>query len=78
MIHRWTARFKPTRENRTGWVIVFLLLAGVLGAYSNHFQNEFHFDDSHTIVNNAFLRDLKNIPRFFTDATTFSSLPANQ
>ena len=78
MIQRWTARFKPTRENCTGWVIVFFLFVGVLGAYSNHFHNEFHFDDSHTIVNNAFLRDLKNIPRFFTDATTFSSLPANQ
>jgi len=78
MIHWWADRLKPTRKNRTGWVYVFLLFAGVLGAYSNHFHNEFHFDDSHAIVNNAFLRDLRNIPRFFTDATTFSSLPSNQ
>ena len=78
MNNRWIAQLKPTRENRTGWVIVLLLFFGVMGAYSNHFHNEFHFDDSHTIVNNAFLRDLRNIPRFFTDATTFSSLPSNQ
>ncbi len=59
-------------------VISLVLLIGVVGAYSNHFHNEFHFDDSHAIVNNAFIRDLKNIPRSFSDATTFSSLPANQ
>lgn len=47
-------------------------------AYSRHFDNPFEFDDSHTIVNNMAIRDLKNIPSFFTDATTTSSLPANQ
>src|SRR5262249_1855669 len=44
----------------------------------NHFQNSFHFDDAHTIVNNAAIRELRNIPLFFTDARTFSSLPSNQ
>jgi tetratricopeptide (TPR) repeat protein len=47
-------------------------------AYSNHFYNAFHFDDSHTIENNLYIRNLKNIPLFFKDATTFSTLPANQ
>lgn len=46
--------------------------------YSNHFNNAFHFDDSHAIENNLFIRDVKNIPLFFKDATTFSSLPSNQ
>lgn len=46
--------------------------------YSNHFYNTFHFDDSHTIENNLYIRNLKNIPLFFKDATTFSTLPANQ
>ncbi|MBA4853027.1 tetratricopeptide repeat protein [Emticicia sp. BO119] len=46
--------------------------------YSNHFYNAFHFDDSHTIENNLYIRSLKNIPLFFKDATTFSTLPANQ
>lgn len=55
-----------------------VLLLAICAAYSNHFENPFHFDDSHTIVNNIYIRDLHNIPQFFKDATTFSSLPANQ
>ena len=30
----------------------------VVMAYANHFQNGFHFDDSHAIVDNPFVRDL--------------------
>src|SRR3954470_7562544 len=47
-------------------------------AYANHFDNGFHFDDAHAIVDNPSLRDLRNIPRYFVDATTFSVLPLNQ
>jgi hypothetical protein len=50
----------------------------VVLTYSNHFRNDFHFDDAHTIQNNLFIRDVRNIPRFFTTPATFSSLPANQ
>src|SRR5215472_16173577 len=50
----------------------------IFAAYANHLHNSFHFDDAHTIVNNAAIQSLRNIPRFFTDATTFSSLPSNQ
>jgi tetratricopeptide (TPR) repeat protein len=55
-----------------------LLLSSLIAAYANHFHNSFHFDDAHTIVNNASIRELRNIPTFFQDATTFSSLPSNQ
>src|ERR1700730_17968285 len=55
-----------------------LLLVAILAAYANHFHNGFHFDDQHAIVNNASIRDLRNIPLFFCDATTFSALPSNQ
>jgi len=55
-----------------------LLLVAILAAYANHFQNGFHFDDAHTIEHNAAIRELRNIPLFFQDATTFSSLPSNQ
>ena len=55
-----------------------LLLSGLLGTYANHFHNTFHFDDAHTIENNAAIRELRNIPQFFCDATTFSALPSNQ
>jgi tetratricopeptide (TPR) repeat protein len=54
------------------------MLALLLLAYANHFQNSFHFDDSHAIVDNPYLRDLHNIPRFFTDGRTSSVLPANR
>ncbi len=46
--------------------------------YLNHFENAFHFDDSHTIQNNAYIRDLHNIPLYFKDGRTSSSLPQNQ
>src|SRR2546421_9074310 len=54
------------------------LLIALVAAYSNHFHNSFHFDDAHTIVTNAAIRELRNIPVFFRDAATFSSLPSNQ
>ncbi|MEO8033012.1 MAG: hypothetical protein ABI837_01160 [Acidobacteriota bacterium] len=46
-------------------------------AYANSLHNDFHFDDSHVIVNNVYIRSLSNIPLFFKDAHTFSSLPQN-
>ena len=56
---------------------VFVFLA-VIAAYSNHFHNGFHFDDDHSIVNNPYIRSLKNIPLYFKDGTTSSVLPQNQ
>jgi Flp pilus assembly protein TadD len=55
-----------------------LALASLVAAYANHFENAFHFDDDHTIENNIYIRDLRNIPLFFRNPQTFSSLPANQ
>jgi hypothetical protein len=49
----------------------------LLGAYANFFQNEFQFDDKSVLVDNVFLRSLRNIPSFFADARTFSSFPPN-
>lgn len=58
------------------YACAIVLLLGL--AYSNHFHNGFHFDDSHAIQDNIYVRSLKHIPRYFTDATTFSVLPLNQ
>jgi protein O-mannosyl-transferase len=52
-------------------------VALVIAAYVNSLHNSFHFDDSHVIETNLYLRNLANVPRFFTDAHTFSSLPQN-
>ncbi len=55
-----------------------LLLLAVTAVYSNHFHNGFHFDDDHSVVDNPYIRDLKNVPLFFKDGTTSSILPQNQ
>jgi protein O-mannosyl-transferase len=60
-------------------VVLFVCLAAfVTVVYSNHFANEFHFDDFHTIVQNPFIRDMHNVPLFFAGAESTSVLPANR
>jgi protein O-mannosyl-transferase len=58
-------------------IVAALAALAVFVAYSNHFQNAFHFDDFHTIVNNPAIRSLTQLPHFFTDARTFSILPTH-
>ena len=58
-----------------GLVLVLILTTLV---YSNHFDNPFFFDDSHTIESNQAITSLDEWTEFFTDASTFSSLPANR
>ena len=67
----------PMRRPRVFAAAFVIVIATTLAAYSNTFQNSFHFDDSHVVENNLYIRNLKNLPRFFRDAATFSSLPAN-
>lgn len=59
-------------------LILFIGMIFVTIIYANHFNNSFHFDDSHTIVNNMAIREIGNLTSFFKDGTTFSSLPSNQ
>jgi tetratricopeptide (TPR) repeat protein len=72
------AKPKIIRGKGTAGLGGLLLFVLILAAYANHFQNGFHMDDGHTIVDNPAIRDLGNTPRFFTDARTFSVLPSNQ
>ncbi len=71
----------PVRTNylKDSNFIILALLAffSIMLAYSNHFNNGFHFDDAHTIVENPAVRTI-DIHKFFTDGKTFSTLPANQ
>jgi protein O-mannosyl-transferase len=60
------------------WAAAAIAALAVVLCYANHFGNQFHFDDSHTVVQNPYIRSLNNIPKFFTDADTFSTLPANR
>ena len=54
-------------------VLLFVCLA-----YSNHFTSGFEFDDFHSIVNNEYIRDIKNIPLFFTGIKYSGTNPGNQ
>lgn len=58
---------------------LFLVLMAMvcLVTYSNHFYNAFHFDDAHVVQNNLNIRSI-NIPLFFTDGSSSSTLPQNQ
>ena len=55
-----------------------LLLVTVTIVYLGHFHNTFHFDDVHTVTRNPYIRELSNIPKFFSDARTFSVQPGNR
>ncbi|HZH55221.1 MAG TPA: hypothetical protein VFD72_06180, partial [Sphingobacteriaceae bacterium] len=57
--------------------LLLLVFLAVLLAYANHFENGFHFDDTHTITNNPAIEKL-DVVTFFKDGSTFSSLPSNQ
>ncbi len=52
--------------------VFFLVAIASTAIYFNSLNNGFHFDDIHHIVNNAYIRSLKNIPLFFVDLKTFS------
>jgi tetratricopeptide (TPR) repeat protein len=65
------------RTNRNILLIAAGGLALLIVAYSNHFYNGFHFDDFHAVVNNVFIRDIKNIPAYFVDPKMFSADPAH-
>ena len=65
----------PEPRRTRGFVLACCACAAiVVAAYWNSLDNSFHFDDIHVIENNLYIRSLSNVPRFFTDATTFSSI----
>jgi tetratricopeptide (TPR) repeat protein len=45
-----------------------------MAVYSNSLWNSFHFDDIHHIVENPFIRDIRNTPSFFSHPEMFSGL----
>jgi tetratricopeptide (TPR) repeat protein len=66
------------KEHTRVITLAAILIAALTLVYWNHFDNDFHFDDIHTIVNNDYITDIKNLPLIFRDARTTSSLPTNQ
>jgi Flp pilus assembly protein TadD len=62
---------KQTFHNYPKICALFLLCVVGLIAFGNAFPNSFHFDDIVGVARNPAIRDLKNIPAYFTDPTTF-------
>jgi tetratricopeptide (TPR) repeat protein len=62
-------------SNKKLFVYASILFALLVAAYANHFNNGFHFDDSHAVQDNVHIRSLKNIPAFFSDPKMFSNDP---
>src|ERR1044072_2802624 len=58
------------RRHRTALALALISVLGFI-AYANGLRNGFHFDDFEGIVDNAVLRDLKNIPSFFVKPLIF-------
>ena len=50
------------------------LLLALFLTYANSLDNGFHYDDSHSLVDNRHIRSLASIPQFFTEPGTFSTL----
>ena len=69
---------KIGKKNLSSTLVLLGLFLVITLFYSNHFFNDFHFDDSHVIVENPYVKDLSKAPQYFKDASTFSSLPQNQ
>ncbi len=60
-------------QTKPGLILLLMAVFG-LGIYANALDNGFHYDDEHHIVYNPHIRGLKNIPSFFIDPGTFSSM----
>lgn len=66
-------------KRRLVWIVcATFFLTVLLLSYANHFRNGFYFDDTHTIVHNRYVHDIRNIPLFFTDIAAFGTMPDNR
>ncbi|CAM1354640.1 tetratricopeptide repeat protein [Tenacibaculum halocynthiae] len=66
----------PKKTQKLLMLVIILILVTL--TYSNHFNNTFAFDDYNQIVDNSYVRNINNIPSFFKDATTSSTLANHQ
>ena len=61
--------------NRRPELILIFVVAAVVLVHLGSLDNSFHYDDGHSIQRNPHIRDLANLPRFFTDTSLFSENP---
>jgi tetratricopeptide (TPR) repeat protein len=65
---------------RAPWTVVAVAVIVILGTavFANSLPNAFHFDDSHSVVENPWIRSFRHLPRWFTDVSAFTVLRENQ
>jgi len=63
------------RKRKWAW-LSFLIF--YLAVYASIFPGNFHYDDYHSIRNNSWIVNVKNIPKFFIEPACFSSRPRAQ
>ena len=61
--------------NRRPKLFLIFVVAAVVLVHLGSLDNSFHYDDGHSIQRNTHIRDLANLPRFFTDTSLFSENP---
>jgi tetratricopeptide (TPR) repeat protein len=66
------AALSCVRKNPTAFLAALLVLIGFV-AYANTLWNELFWDDFDSIVNNAYIRDWDNFPKFFSENLTAGS-----
>jgi tetratricopeptide (TPR) repeat protein len=59
-------------DRMRGVITVIVLMAVVVLVYGNSFGNGFNYDDHPFILENPYVRDISNIPDFFTHPEMFS------
>src|SRR2546428_13746159 len=70
-------RFGVPAGQKFTYLFFALLAIGLTVSYSNSLGIGFYFDDSYGIINNPAIRSLRNIPLFFTDPFTFTTVREN-
>ena len=67
----------PLSGRRLTLLTAALLSIGIGAAYSNSLSVGFEFDDVYLLTNNPSIRSLRNIPRFFYDPFTLTTVREN-
>ena len=70
-------RFAVTAGQKFTLLFLALLGVGLAISYGNSFGIGFYFDDSYGIASNPAIRSLRNIPLFFTDPFTLTTMREN-
>ena len=66
-----------SRPHPGGWFGIALIALTSVVLYSSTFDHAFHLDSTYGLVDNPSIRSLWNIPQFFWDPFTLTSLRSN-